>query len=72
MKYVFTRTKRQPSVSDAALARARRALSKVAYSPEKAKDIVQAAQALPDVTVMAGGKLTLGAGSATGALTAAA
>lgn len=72
MKHVFTRTKRQPSVSDAALARARRALSKVAYSPEKAKDIVQAAQALPDVTVMAGAKLTLGAGSATQSLPAAA
>lgn len=72
MKHVFTRTKRQASVSDAALARARRALSKVAYSPEKAKDIVQAAQALPDVTVMAGAKLTLGSASATQSLTAAA
>lgn len=72
MKHVFSRTKRVASVSDAALARARRVLSKVAYSPEKAKDIVQAAQALPDVTVMAGGKHTFVAGSATQSLTAVA
>lgn len=41
-------------ISDAALSRARMALSKVSYSTENIEDVVQAAQHLPDVTVMAG------------------
>jgi hypothetical protein len=36
--------------------RARRAMSKVAYSSAKTKQITRAAQKLPDVAVMAGRK----------------
>lgn len=41
------------------IARARRALAKVAYSSEKAKAIAEAERALPDVTIMAGANLIL-------------
>lgn len=44
------------SVSDAAMDRARRAMSKVAYSSAKTQQITRAAQKLPDVAVMAGRK----------------
>ena len=56
MKHVQAPHKPAVSVSDAAMERARRALSKVAYSPAKTKQIIAAAQMLPDVAVMAGGK----------------
>lgn len=42
------------SVSDAAMERARRAMSKVAYSSAENQQITHAAQKLPDVAVMAG------------------
>lgn len=56
MKHVQAPSKSMETVSDDALERARRALSKVAYSPAKTQQILQAAQMLPDVAVMAGGK----------------
>jgi hypothetical protein len=45
------------SNSDAAMDRARRAMDKVAYAPDKNQEIMRAAKMLPDVTVMAGTKL---------------
>lgn len=56
MKHVQTLSQSVVSVSDAAMDRARRAMSKVAYSPAKTRQITQAALNLPDVAVMAGRK----------------
>ncbi|WP_157462575.1 hypothetical protein [Curvibacter gracilis] len=56
MKHAQTLPKPVMSISDVAMARARSAMSKVAYSPAKAKQITSAAQNLPDVAVMAGRK----------------
>ncbi len=56
MKPVQTQPKSVVFVSDAAMDRARRALSKVAYSQAKIQQITRTAQMLPDVAVMAGGK----------------
>ncbi len=47
-------------MSDSALDRARRAMSQVAYSSAKTQQITRAAQALPDVAVMAGRKQSPG------------
>lgn len=56
MNHVPAPPKPVVSVSDAAMDRARLALSKVAYSPAKTQQIIAAAQMLPDVAVMAGAK----------------
>ena len=56
MKHLQAQPKSAVSVSDAAMDRARRALSKVAYSPAKTQQIARMAQMLPDVAVMAGCK----------------
>jgi hypothetical protein len=56
MKHLQAQPKSAVSVSDAAMDRARRALSKVAYAPAKTQQIARMAQMLPDVAVMAGCK----------------
>lgn len=60
------------SVSDAAIDRARRAMSKVAYSSAKTQQITRAAQKLPDVAVMAGRKQAHATAEAVRKLTASA
>ncbi len=54
MKTAQKKAKASPTVSDAALARARASVAKVAASPVPFKQIEDAAQALPDVAIMAG------------------
>ncbi len=56
MKYVLVSPGKVVTVSDAAMDRARRAFSKVTCSPDHMRQINQAAQALPDVAIMAGAK----------------
>ncbi len=56
MKYVLVSPGKVVTVSDAAMDRARRAFSKVACSPDQMRQINLAAQALPDVAIMAGAK----------------
>ena len=72
MKHVQAQPKSVVSVSDAAMDRARRALSKVAYSAAKTQQITRMAQMLPDVSVMAGGKRASGAATVTRKLSASA
>lgn len=56
MKHVHTLAKRQVIISDAAMERARRAMTKVAYSSIKVQQTSQAARKLPEIAVMAGRK----------------
>lgn len=63
-------SKPMASISDAALDRARRAMSQVAYSSAKTQQITRAAQALPDVAVMAGRKQSPGTPAAVRTLSA--
>ena len=56
MKHAQTLSQSMVSIPDAAMDRARRAMSKVAYSSAKTQQITRAAQKLPDVAVMAGRK----------------
>lgn len=60
MKHAQTSSQSMVSISDAAMDRARRAMSKVAYSSAKTQQITRAAQKLPDVAVMAGRKRASG------------
>lgn len=64
MKHVQITSKTVMSISDAAMDRARRAMDKVTYSPARSLQITQAAQKLPDIAVMAGGKRPTGTSSA--------
>ena len=60
MKHADSSSKPVVFISDAAMDRARRAMTKVAYSSVKTQRIARAAQKLPDVAVMAGRKQIAG------------
>jgi len=70
MKHAQTLPKPVMPISDVAMARARSAMSKVAYSPAKTQQIARAAQNLPDVAVIAGRKQGFNAVGAARKLTA--
>lgn len=72
MKHAQSSSKTVVSISDTAMDRARRAMSKVAYSSAKTQQITRAAQKLPDVAVMAGRKQVSGTTAAVRKLTASA
>lgn len=72
MKTAQSKTASNMIVSDTAMARARASLAKVAFSSAQAKQIANAAQALPDVVVMAGSKRSASAHHTTQKLAATA
>ena len=72
MKHAQSSVKTVVSISDTAMDRARRAMSKVAYSSAKTQQITRAAQKLPDVAVMAGRKQASGTTAAVRKLAASA
>lgn len=72
MKHAQSSAKMVVSISDTAMDRARRAMSKVAYPSAKTQQITRAAQKLPDVAVMAGRKQASGTTAAVRKLAASA